>query len=557
MKSYSLENELFSIRKELRRDKEIFKKKEKWFKEDFFDFFSSYEKEFEVFEKEVDSIIEKNNELRSFAEKSAQELILKAKNISKVTNSSINKLIDEWKSLTENLSSKRRADLEKKFYSVISGHKNRLHSSTEERKWQELVNLQDKESIINKVKELSNIADLKEVFEKLKKLQKQWKEIGSVPYKKSDEIWKLFQVETQKQFERCKEFLDEKEERHKKIIAKKEKFCEDVERIKAQPISQKNINEIKDIQRQWKGLDQKSNEGKNNKLWHKFSNLCNEFFEGAQGFKKQSVEAKKNILHRLQSYKSSSNIDDDLFFVKKLQQEWKQYAYLSGDELDIEKNFRDICDKFFGEKKEFESKKKQQENEYVSQRKTWLDKVKAVLKENENSLIENWLADTLSDAWSKFKKERNFQKDLEEQYKHLLKNLGKANKKTKEDFFVNLNLFEADLGLSSFALPLIDDIAFFAEKLDSDKVLKELSNLSKQEIKNTEQDENSLDFLANQLKDSFGNEKSYFSYEEADTKFMSLVLSCYYISKINTSHFKELAANYLSHRQKIVNKDAL
>ena len=69
-------------------------------------------------------------------------------------------------------------------------------------------NLQKKISLCEAAEALKTSTEWKKTAQQLQELQRQWKEIGAVPYRNSDEVWKRFRAA-------CDEFFAERDKNAK------------------------------------------------------------------------------------------------------------------------------------------------------------------------------------------------------------------------------------------------------------------------------------------------------------------------------------------------------
>lgn len=84
-------------------------------------------------------------------------------------------------------------------------------------------NLERKRSLCGEAEALKDSTDWKATGDKLIALQKQWKEIGSVPHKYSDDLWKRFTAACDYFFDKKKEnFAEQRKEEHVNLQKKKD-----------------------------------------------------------------------------------------------------------------------------------------------------------------------------------------------------------------------------------------------------------------------------------------------------------------------------------------------
>lgn len=96
----------------------------------------------------------------------------------------------EWKEL--NRVGSLEAELWKDFREVCDSFFNRRSDQYEIMEQNRINNLQDKETLLKQAQDLASRPVSEEVQREIKLLRKQWKELGQVPKKDSDRIWKAF-----------------------------------------------------------------------------------------------------------------------------------------------------------------------------------------------------------------------------------------------------------------------------------------------------------------------------------------------------------------------------
>lgn len=115
-------------------------------------------------------------------------------------------------------------------------------------------NLSKKTALCEKAEALKDTDDIRKATDEVMKLQAEWKNIGSVPRKVSDELWQRFTTA-------CNYFFDERKrlnkERHKEETENLEKKREVIEKLKALPKDgdrQEVMPQIKELQAQWNSI---------------------------------------------------------------------------------------------------------------------------------------------------------------------------------------------------------------------------------------------------------------------------------------------------------------
>lgn len=112
-------------------------------------------------------------------------------------------------------------------------------------------NLQAKIDLCVQAEALKDSTDWRKTTQDFINIQKQWKEIGPVPRKQSDAIWKRFRAA-------CDYFFDQKSEHFSNIdseqnenLEKKEQLVKDIQAFKSTGDVDKNLKMLKDFQRRW------------------------------------------------------------------------------------------------------------------------------------------------------------------------------------------------------------------------------------------------------------------------------------------------------------------
>ena len=92
--------------------------------------------------------------------------------------------------------------------------------------------------------------DFKAATAELLKLQQQWKEIGPVPYRLSEKIWKRFRAACDEFFQKKSEFYDSMRSSESSNLAAKEALVEEVRKIEADNRDALLVA-VKELQRRW------------------------------------------------------------------------------------------------------------------------------------------------------------------------------------------------------------------------------------------------------------------------------------------------------------------
>lgn len=95
--------------------------------------------------------------------------------------------------------------------------------------------------------------DYKAATQDLLKLQKQWKEIGAVPYKLSDKIWKRFRAACDRFFEGKEKEFGERKAHEGDNMAAKQQLIEEVKALSCES-REALVQAVQEIQRRWQSI---------------------------------------------------------------------------------------------------------------------------------------------------------------------------------------------------------------------------------------------------------------------------------------------------------------
>lgn len=112
-------------------------------------------------------------------------------------------------------------------------------------------NLQMKIDLCIQAEALKDSTDWKKTTQDLINIQKQWKEIGPVPRKHSDVVWKRFRAACDFFFEKKSEYFSGVDSEQLDNMKLKEDLIAEVEKFKSKGNVDENLRTLKDFQRRW------------------------------------------------------------------------------------------------------------------------------------------------------------------------------------------------------------------------------------------------------------------------------------------------------------------
>ena len=229
-------------------------------------------------------------------------------------------------------------------------------------------NLESKVLLCEKAEELLLEPNPVNAFRSLQDFHNQWREVGPVPPESKNEIWDRFREATSQINKRHHEYFEKQKDEQRKNLEAKIALCEEVESINLLEI--KNFKEfderaekIVELQKIWRTIGFAPKK-QNNKVYQRFREACDAFFEKKRGFYADNKEVQLNNLQlknelcvQAEALQESSDWKSTSDALIKLQKEWKDIGPVPRKQSERSwKRFRKACDHFFNRKAEFFSK---------------------------------------------------------------------------------------------------------------------------------------------------------------------------------------------------------
>jgi hypothetical protein len=225
-------------------------------------------------------------------------------------------------------------------------------------------NLELKVSLCEKAEELLLEPNPINAFRLLQDYHNQWREIGPVPPESKNEIWERFKEATSKINKRHHEYFEKQKDDQRKNLEAKIALCEKVEEINL--LELKNFRDfdekadvVVDLQKMWRTLGFAPKK-QNNKVYQRFREACDAFFEKKRGFyadnkevQQTNLQMKTELCNQAESLQESAEWKATSDALIKLQKEWKEVGPVPRKQSErIWKRFRKACDHFFNRKSE-------------------------------------------------------------------------------------------------------------------------------------------------------------------------------------------------------------
>jgi hypothetical protein len=265
-------------------------------------------------------------------------------------------------------------------------------------------NLEAKIVLCEKTEELLMEPSAVNAFRILQEYHNHWREIGPVPHESKNDIWERFKEATAKINKRHHEFFETQKDSQRKNLEAKIALCEKVEEINLQEIKafrdfEGMSDEIVKLQKMWRTIGFAPKKY-NNKIYQRFREACDAFFEKKRAFYSENKESqlenlqkKTELCIQAESFAESTEWKATTDALIKLQKEWKEVGPVPRKQSEkIWKRFRKACDTFF-------ERKSSHFSEVDTSYEDNLNAKKAIIEELEN--FDNEL--NVKDAFEKLK----------------------------------------------------------------------------------------------------------------------------------------------------------
>ena len=226
-------------------------------------------------------------------------------------------------------------------------------------------------------------------FRKLQKLHDEWREIGPVALEYKEPLWDRFKNASSQINKRHQEYFDQIKEEQKRNLELKTALCERAEALVAsEPTTRKGwekaSEELIEIQKLWKNIGFAPKKD-NNKIYERFREICDRFFEVKRRFylnmkeeMDNNLQAKISLCISAEAIAQSSEWKKSTEELLALQKQWKEIGPVPRKQSEaVWKRFRAACDTFFNRKGEYYAGLDQKYEENLAQKRALLEELTA------------------------------------------------------------------------------------------------------------------------------------------------------------------------------------
>lgn len=277
------------------------------------------------YQKEIEKDFEKNLELKNEITNRIKELAENTKNSHQAWQQGIKaleKLREEFFKAGK-VPAKNNDESWTNFKEAVRNFNRKKNQFYKNQKKEQFTNLAKKQELIKIAEENKDSDDFEVVTPLMKKIQNEWKQIGHVPRKDSDKIWKQFKAACNHYFDRFHASRNKASEDEVKNLEEKNTLLEELKAFDLSGEPKSDLKYIKEKISAWKDIGRVPFAKKN--IESKFNKTIDALFKKLDVSKKE-IELIKydNKLNNITSHDDDRKIQNERFFITKKIEEVKQ-----------------------------------------------------------------------------------------------------------------------------------------------------------------------------------------------------------------------------------------
>lgn len=282
-------------------------------------------------------------------------------------------------------------ETESKIKELLNVYKEKRAAILAEEERVKAANYALKLQLIDQLKALTESQeDFNKLYNDFKDIQQRWKEVKAVPQEHVSELWKNYQIYSEKFYDIIKINNQFRDYDFKKNLEMKTALCETVEKLQTEPDVISAFHQLQKLHQQWREIGPVAKELRED-LWSRFkaaSTIINkrhqEHFEGLKAKEQENLEAKTAICEQIENIdfpalKSFKDWEEKNKEVIALQDKWKTIGFVpKKSNVKIFERFRAACDVYFNRKSEFYKNIKDEMEKNLELKKVLCEKAEAL-----------------------------------------------------------------------------------------------------------------------------------------------------------------------------------
>lgn len=359
--------------------------------------FNEYRKKLDTFHKEQEIVQKKNLEDRLQIIDELKALYLEQNDDSSNIFTQFRKIKTRWHNAGP-VPKGQAGNVFRTYFHHLDNFYEYLDLNKELREMDYAHNLQVRESIIKRAEELVEEENVQKALNELQYLHRLWKE-EAVPVAEDmrEPTWQKFKELTQKIHERKFELGEKIKVEQEENLRKKEEILDQITQITENAESnshaewQVGIKNLNALREQFLSVGRVPRES-NQKMWDAFKSVTrdfnhkkNEFYKTLKNEQQENLEKKQELLRIAQEHAQSSDWNDSVQIIKKIQADWKKIGHVPRKYSDsIWKEFKKACNDFFDRYKNRNSESNEKFEQNLVKKEALLEELKE-FKPTENN----------------------------------------------------------------------------------------------------------------------------------------------------------------------------
>lgn len=348
-------------------------------------------------------------------------------------------------------------------------------------------NLHKKLQIIDSIKNLTESTDdFNKLYKEFKDLQLKWNEIKLVPIAKVNDLWKSYQVYSEKFYDLIKINNEFRDYDFKKNLELKNTICEAVEKLQEESDIVSAFHQLQNFHQQWREIGPVAKELRD-EVWNKFKAASTEInkkhqthFESLKSQEEGNLDQKTAICEALKAidYAALNSYklwDDKSREVIEFQAKWKTIGFVPRKfNNQIFEQYRALCDTFFEKKAEYFKHQKDEMEVNLDRKKALCEKAEALKESTDWKKTTDELI-SIQKEWKKIGPvPRKYSDSIWKQFvtacDYFFEQKNKSNSSQKEEEVANLDKKKA----------IIEQIKALSQQTDSKETASTLRQLMDQ-----------------------------------------------------------------------------
>ena len=287
-------------------------------------------------------------------------------------------------------------DLETQFKEIMSSIREKRNALKAAEEQEKQANLAKKLAIIEQMKELADSPeDANKAYHEFKKLQAEWNEIKNIPADKANELWKSYQLQTEKFYDLLKLNNEFREYDFKKNLGIKIQLCEAAEKLATEEDVISAFHQLQKLHQEYRETGPVAKELRD-EIWNRFkaaSTAINrrhqQHFEEIKEKEQRNLDEKIVICEIVETMEYDKMLtfqdwQDKTEEILALQAKWKTIGFAPQKmNTKIFERFRKACDDFFKRKAEHFKSIKGSMNENLEKKKQMCERAES-LKDSQD-----------------------------------------------------------------------------------------------------------------------------------------------------------------------------